>query len=54
MSRFRRGTSHFHRKVDVIIKLGGAAITKKDELETIDDEVLDACVKHHRQAAREG
>lgn len=39
------GPRHFHRKVDVIIKLGGAAITKKDELETIDDEVLDACVR---------
>ena len=44
MSDSDEGPRHFHRKVDVIIKLGGAAITKKDELETIDDEVLDACV----------
>ena len=32
--------------VDCLVKLGGAAITIKDKLETLDDEVLDTTISH--------
>uniref|UniRef100_A0A7I4FUT5 Isopentenyl phosphate kinase n=1 Tax=Physcomitrium patens TaxID=3218 RepID=A0A7I4FUT5_PHYPA len=39
-----------HRYVHCIVKLGGAAITRKDELETVNDPVLSATTLHLREA----
>ncbi|XP_024371909.1 isopentenyl phosphate kinase isoform X2 [Physcomitrium patens] len=44
------GSVYPHRHVRCIVKLGGAAITRKGELETIDDAVLASTTLHLREA----
>jgi hypothetical protein len=41
-------------RVAVIVKLGGAAITRKDQLETLDEETLEASARAVARAVQRG